>query len=280
MRSRDERFEHLGAPPPTLLRVVLVVTMMASAMCAGSVRAEPPPDTQTAHRGTSPVVRDPARGSARAREAAAPTRAEAGARPAERPRSSSQRARSLLGRFGDEPEIDVVVRRAIAHAGLGGAADRWSRRARWANLVPDVRAQVTALDRRDSASRFREDFELDEGAGRFLRDSAQNDLVDESQARRGLVLTIDLDLGGLVFDRDELSASREARARLSSRESLAARVIDLYFDRRAAQLRQLLLGPHEFDAYLRLELRVRRYTAHLNALTGGWYARALSGGTP
>jgi len=182
---------------------------------------------------------------------------------------------ALLQSFDDEPSIRATQAAALDHADLKGAGDgSWAARARWSNLFPEIKGEIDWLDQRDEEFRYTEDIEAG-GDGRLERDSARNRLYQDSRVRRVYSLEAEIDLGGLIFDRDELSAARERRKHESTRRELVARVTDLYFERRKKQILRLADPPTDWRKRLDLILELERLTARLDGLTGGWFRDQL-----
>lgn len=181
----------------------------------------------------------------------------------------------LLAAFDNEPDIRAVQRAALEHATEGTAPlKRWRRRARWANLVPDVGGEVAWLDQRDSELRYDEDITTGED-GRMTREEASNRYVDDLRIRAVYAADFQLDLGGLVFDRDEIAIARESRHRVRARRELLTEVTALYFRRRKHQVLQMLAPRDDWQKRLGLILKVRSLTARIDALTGGWFRKQL-----
>lgn len=200
--------------------------------------------------------------------------AEESSKPAPRPDLD---VRALLDAFDDEPSVRRVQQRALDRAGLDRkSVKRWPGRARLSNLLPEVSGELGWLDQRDAELQYSEDIVTDE-SGEMYRDEAQNDFSDDKRLRRLYSVEAEVDLGGLIFDRDEIAAARELRRRESLRQKLLARVTDLYFDRRKKQILRRATPPGNWRKRLQLELEIRRMTARIDGLTGGWFSRALHG---
>ncbi|MFB6351497.1 MAG: hypothetical protein ABEN55_05365 [Bradymonadaceae bacterium] len=187
---------------------------------------------------------------------------------------------ALLQSFDDEPSVRAVRDAALEHADLEeSAVGNWAARARWSNLLPELKGEIAWLDQRDEEFRYSEDIEANDN-GRLERESAENRVYQDTRFRRVYSIEAELDLGGLVFDRDELSASRERRKRELARRKLVARVTDLYFERRKKQILRLAAPPDDWRKRLDLVLAIDRLTARLDGLTGGWFRNQLTGGKP
>lgn len=185
--------------------------------------------------------------------------------------------RTLLHAFDGEPSVRRVQKKALERAGLDKqSVRRWPQRARVANLLPEISGELAWLDQRDAELEYSEDIVTDD-SGEMYRDEAQNDFSDDKRLRRIYSIEAEVDLGGLIFDRDEISAARELRHREALRQKLVARVTDLYFDRRKKQVLRRATPPGQWRQRLKLELEIRRLTARIDGLTGGWFGRALRG---
>ncbi len=186
--------------------------------------------------------------------------------------------RELVTNYPGEPDVRAVQQAVLRHADHGLAdLNRWRRRARWSNLVPDVDGEFAWLDQRDSRLQYDEDIATG-GDGSPSRDEASNRFVDDLRVRALYGMELQFDLSGLVFDRDELSVARESRARTKARAELLARVTTLYFTRRHKQILQRFSPPKGLRARLALILEIERLTAEIDGLTGGWFTLRLRQG--
>lgn len=174
-----------------------------------------------------------------------------------------------------EPPIDRVQRAALEANGYAGDdLDRWSSRARWSHLLPQVKGQVAWLDQRDYKARYREDLDTDE-AGTMLRDGAQNYFYDDARLRTVYSVEVRWDLSGLVYDRSETTIAREVRQRRAARQSLLEDVTQAYFMRRQHLLERALTPSQQWRRHLEIQLDIDRQTARLDALTRGWFSNAV-----
>ncbi len=185
--------------------------------------------------------------------------------------------RRFMNSFDGEPSIREVQHAALAHAGLERDDEtRWAGRARLSNLFPEVDGEIAWLDEEDGEQQYSEEIVPREENGEMYRESVENEVSDASQFRRAYSIEATIDLGGLVFDPDELSASRERRHRETARRKLLAEVTDLYFERRKKQILRVADPPDDWQKRLDLLLAIDRLTARLDGLTGGWFRDQLS----
>jgi len=176
-----------------------------------------------------------------------------------------------------EPPPRAVQVHALRQAGLDGPLDRWSGRARWSHLLPRVEGSVGRTDQYELDTIDREYLGRNAG-GELSHESTQSTTGDKSKLRVDYGARATIDFSGLIFDRDELAASREVRKRLSARLKLLDAVNDAYFRRQRALL-DLRRAPAS-EAGRRADIVLARdmATAELDALTGGWFSRAVEAG--
>lgn len=172
------------------------------------------------------------------------------------------------------PDVERVQRAALRYHGLDGQLDRWSRRARMSNLIPQVELRTTWQLQRDQVMEYREDQLFDE-LNQARLDAARNELEDSRERRDQYGVRLRFDLGGLVFDRRELQAQREARALAREHRALLLTVTQLYHERRRELARLRELPEDEPELRRAQALEVERCEAELDALTGGWFSRNL-----
>ena len=200
----------------------------------------------TVRAAASPMTRDPRPPAAPAGSAAAPAPVAADPCASQAAASSANAAAVPRPRAAvpDAPPVASVVAAAYRAAGLDDdPAPGWRRRARLAALVPRV----------------------------ALRDGPVASWHDISDPTIGYVslfaVTATWQLDRLVYDRDELRITSIATARRRERRRLGMRVVHAYY----AWLRAR--GAARGDP--RGELAADEAAAVLDALTDGWFGRAL-----
>jgi hypothetical protein len=159
----------------------------------------------------------------------------------------------LRDRFANEPSVYELQRAAVRVAEVQPERARsWLRRARAAALFPTVHVGVGR------------------GLGEFSRDSSDHLYYSTSDNWR-FEIDATWSLDRLVFDRNELWASREERRLVAHREELLTRVAKLYYDRRRLQI-DALASPDAPTALDRA-LEIDELTAVLDGLTDGALSR-------
>jgi hypothetical protein len=163
---------------------------------------------------------------------------------------------SVLQRFAAEPSVRELQRAAARLAEMHPErVQSWLRRAGKAGILPTVKVSVGR------------------GFDALTRDSAGRPTFTNSDTWR-FDLEVSWALDRLVFDRNELRASREAQRVAGRREELLIHVTKLYFERRRLQV-DAVLSPESASAVDR-SIEIEELTAVLDGLTDG----ALSRGKP
>lgn len=172
------------------------------------------------------------------------------------------------------PDVREVQQAALnAHKLNDDQLDRWSSRARLANLVP----QIT----------FGADFGFDDVESEDYREllantddellfkTLQSDSKTQVAQDWGFKVGLTWKPAGLIFDSAELSAARVERINAVHRTKLLEEVTHLFFEWRDAE-RQSQRAPHEDRE--RQITRSELAAARLDALTNGWFRHTLREG--
>ncbi len=186
--------------------------------------------------------------------------------------SSAVAAQDVLTSDNHAPDLRATQKAALKRAGLQESVDKWRSRARWSNLVPYLDAETSWLEQSDSELRYQEDYEADD-SGTLLPHDSRNRQIDDKRFRQAYGIQLEWDLGGLVFDRQEIYILREQRQRQSARTDLLIKVTDLYLMRERAidELARASSKQHR----RKLQHEKRRATAILDGLTDGWFSKQL-----
>jgi len=186
--------------------------------------------------------------------------------------STAVAAQDALNSDRNAPDLRATQTAALKRAGLQESVDKWRSRARWSNLVPYLDAETSWLEQNDSELRYQEDYEADD-TGTLLPHDSRNRQIDDERFRQAYGIQLEWDLGGLVFDRQEIYILREQRQRQSARTDLLIKVTDLYLMRERAidELARTNSEQHR----RKLQHEKRRTTAILDGLTDGWFSEQL-----
>jgi hypothetical protein len=156
-----------------------------------------------------------------------------------------------LRRYGREPSVETVVRWALAaSAPAARSTHSLQSRARSSGWVPLIRVNVRSGYGRDRSALLR-------------ADGGHTNWSSDEQLALSTSLLFRLDR--LVFAPEEVSITREGRARGQARAQLAARVVSLFFERRRLQIESDLVG----SCSLRHAASLAEINANLRILTGG-----------
>ena len=181
---------------------------------------------------------------------------------------------ALLALEPGPDEVAAVIRALVAgDAARLGALERRARRSHWA---PEV-VRVTGATRmnRDFEQRYRQQQDFTEGnvPGRsVLEDRTTRDRDDLYEVR----LQVDWRPSRIVYDGDTVAIERLRYQREQAGEQLVREAVTLWFGRRTAQVRWMVLDPAARELHgLELELQVLELTWRLDLLTNGWFAAEL-----
>lgn len=174
------------------------------------------------------------------------------------------------------PTLEQTKREAVRAAGLAKTSVGWAARSRLRHLVPRAAATVSSTATVEDHLEFRETIATGPD-DRLLLDGASNKTVDATSDRLYWSVRVWWDVADLVFDRNELAADREIRARAHERESILLRVHTAYRSWESA----LAAAQKQSDPDTRVELMARVHEAEgiLDAATNGWFLRQLKRGT-
>ncbi|MCA8978412.1 MAG: hypothetical protein H6745_17700 [Deltaproteobacteria bacterium] len=175
-------------------------------------------------------------------------------------------AKRLLAKYDTaEPTVLEVQRAASSYAQVNPEAyEGWSSQAHLAYLLPktlDGRLQSTSTDATDVRT-------TNSGAGTL------SDLVSNDDQLR-LEVRAQWDLTRLIYNKDAISAVRQAERLVNQREDILTTVNKLFYARRQLQVEMDLEPPTNVQKALRTQLRIDGLTADLDALTGGWFSREI-----
>lgn len=180
---------------------------------------------------------------------------------AEGPRTEALR---ILQKFASEPSVVDVQQAAARYARVNPQAyDSWLSAANLAYILPrNLRGRVRSTndDQRDVRT----------------SSGAISDLVSVDEQAQ-YELTADWDLTRLVFNRDQITAARQIERIVNQREDILTTVNKLYFARRQLQVEMELEQGGSVERAIKSQLRIDALTADLDALTGGWFSKQLSG---
>lgn len=170
------------------------------------------------------------------------------------------------------PDIREVQEAALYAANLNESnLDRWSSRARLANLLPQITVSTDFSGQDSDSEDYRELLAADEQD--FLFKTLQSSSGTQNKADWNIKVGLTWKPAGMVFDSAELNAARVERLNSVHRTKILEEVTFLFFEWRDAE-RASQRAPHEQRElhYDRSELAAAR----LDALTNGWFRQTLA----
>ncbi len=84
------------------------------------------------------------------------------------------------------------------------------------------------------------------------------------------------DLSELIWSSDQTSIDTRSRLTTQLRDEILTRLTRLFFAKRRLQIEGLLNPNQSIGVIIETELRIKEYIADIDALTGGYYSRALT----
>ena len=182
-----------------------------------------------------------------------------------------------------EPAIVDVQAAALEHHGLDrGEAREWKKRARLSALLPRLELRY------DRRVKDYVDVNVTEnvyvGSSGVTVGPNEGKYSQNSNNDQNIGVRAVWQLGGIVFNTDQLAISREARSLMHERMTLTAQVNKHYHERRRLigiidELERGILshgmkGTPQHELFL-ARVRLAEETAFLDGLTGGWFSRNL-----
>lgn len=188
------------------------------------------------------------------------------AAPVRSPVLQTPNAENLVAQLlATQPPLDTVVAAALKNARhKPEAIERWQKRAKTRNWIPELRVSggareypVDRIERFDFVDRFGIPQQRD------LR------LSDEIEPMGYASVSLVWDLSGIFFDRDEVEVNQEKRAEIKQRNDLITQITTLYYERIELLARKHLRGDKiPAEERISLSLKIRQKTDILNELTG------------
>lgn len=186
---------------------------------------------------------------------------------------------SLLAADYQVPSVQDVADHALDYARLGTSTIRqWERKVRKAPLVPRLQF---GFDRslKNNVNLNVEDSVAVNSSGITIGPSQQKQ-VQNADNDLSFQFKAVWYLDQLLFSKDDLDISQEARELARERERLLAQVRQYYFKRERG-LKELVILKKSHAPVSDIELKkleIAEATAALDNLTGGWFSSAITSG--
>jgi hypothetical protein len=213
----------------------------------------------------------------------------------------------ILGQFSHEPTVqeiqEVAMRFAEVHPDL---IESWRKGAKWRGLLPEFtfrvdfdrqnqteyreRDEVETKDRELYSEQRSDGTEITPVTGLTLQttvaytnedrfDTEVLSRIDNNARRRrdrDIRFQFEWELGDLLYSKDQVRISDEARDLVELRNDVLEEVTQFYFQRRQLQIELLLSPPEDLRERLRMELQLQEVTANVDYLTGGYLTQRLN----
>ena len=169
---------------------------------------------------------------------------------------------NIMDYFSDEPTIRQVQERAVTYGEVHPyKIANWRTRANMSAILPSL------------------SFGLDRDKSKSLHwDSGTNPdvwTVGPEDESLGWDIALSWDLSELIWNPDQTSIDVRSKLMVQLRDDIIDEVTGYYFERRKLQLEMLKGVAHDIGTTIDKELRIQELTAHMDALTGGYFCRAL-----
>ncbi|OGQ06197.1 MAG: hypothetical protein A2W61_02465 [Deltaproteobacteria bacterium RIFCSPLOWO2_01_44_7] len=176
------------------------------------------------------------------------------------------------------PSVQEVAEQALGYARLGPSTIRqWERKVRKAPLVPRIQAGFER-SLKNNVNLNVEDSVAVNSSGITIG-PAQQKQVQNADSDFNFEVKAVWYLDQLLFSKDDLEISQEARELARERERLLSQVRQFYFKReRGLKELALLKKSRVLPTDIELKkLEIAEATAALDNLTGGWFSSAMVG---
>jgi hypothetical protein len=171
------------------------------------------------------------------------------------------------------PPLEELEASVLQHAGLDPRRiNDWERKARWSAALPRVQVGWESNLLNQNTNVIQDSISVTSSGVTVGPEANRLDL--DNQNNRDLEVRAVWALDELVFNRDQLNISREARDLLFVRTRLLEELHQAYFDLKALLLQQDAPRPQSLDS--QWSLQVERKMEKLNSLTGGEFHRLLA----
>jgi photosystem II stability/assembly factor-like uncharacterized protein len=183
-----------------------------------------------------------------------------------RMQSGHERAKLLIGQFGNEPNIlelqDAAMRYAEVHP---DKIIEWRKQLAKKAWFPTV---SLGQDIGEDAN-----IDLDRGG------TADPDhfIQGPSEVDRSWSVDVSWALGDLIWNDDQTTIDNRSKLMVQLRDDLLNQLNHMYYSRRRIQIAMLVEGSVGLDKEIDRRLQIEEYTAGLDALTGGYFSHHTPG---
>lgn len=180
--------------------------------------------------------------------------------------------RGIFPTAGQLPPLEDLEASVLHNAGLDPQRIQdWEKKARWSAALPRVQVGWESNFLNQNTNVVQDSISVTSSGVTVGPESSRLDL--DIQNNRDLEVTAVWALDELVFNRDQLNISREARDLFFVRTKLLDELHQTYFDLKSLLLQQA--APHFSASDPQWALQVERRMEKLNSLTGGEFRHLL-----
>lgn len=169
---------------------------------------------------------------------------------------------TIRTRFNGEPSIQALHQQAISYANVStDKTQKWYRNARLRAFMPTVSFDL------DSAREKSIDID------RASTSVEDHYIIGPDETSFSWQIEFQWDFANLLWNDDATTIDYREKYMIETREHILHRVTQLYFERRELIISLYTHPPEDTHQYLTHCLSIDRYTANLDAYTGGWFSK-------
>lgn len=173
--------------------------------------------------------------------------------------------KSLHGFFSNEPTIIDIQKQAITYANVSpDKTKNWHRRARLRAFMPSF-----SVDFDKSISN---NIDID----RSSTSVEDTYIIGPQEEDFAWGINLEWDFKNLLWNDDETTIDYREKYTFDMRDDILHEITQLFFERRKFQIELYINPPADKQEYLILCVKIDELTAHIDALTGGWFSERLS----
>ncbi len=175
------------------------------------------------------------------------------------------RMREVFAYFDHEPSILVLQRKAMVYAEVHPEKiEEWRRVAKLKPFIPTLGVGY------DSGND--ETVELDRGG----TNDPDTFIIGPEESTSDWGIDLRWDLSELIWNPDQLSIDNRSKLMVQLRDEIMNELTHLYYARRRLQIEAIMSSSGEdLRRTIEREIQIQEYTAGIDALTGGYFSRAL-----
>ncbi len=181
----------------------------------------------------------------------------------------------IMRHFDNEPTILEVHRAALEYAQINQSRFiQWRRNVKTKALLPET-LQFKVKESTDNDHDYTKDKTINISGGTVTLGPDDEKWVHGTDDDWDYELNLKWKPQDFLFNKEMLRVSSETHDQVSLRQNILNEVTKIYFDRRQLEIEQMLDQSSDIRVQVKRQLRLEELTAGLDALTGGYFSRAL-----